>query len=282
MTTVNERRFYVYAYMRADGTPYYIGRGTGKRMHNKNHNVALPPYERRIVLMEALTTQEADEWEMDLISILGRKQHGGCLRNLTDGGGGAVGTKHSPEHKAYIKNYLIDFWAANPEKNQQRLLKAVETRKRTWSPEKAERAAAAQRGKTMTAEARANMKEAQARRLARETSELRAQVKSRAAATKRANGWDSRLREMGHEIPECPQERARLINRIKLAKARRAKGIQEGVRRGADIASARLNEEKVRMIKASSASSSSLAKQLGVTVQSICNVRNGVTWAHVH
>ena len=84
------RRFYVYAYVREDGTPYYVGRGQSRRAYNHSKRDACPtPSDKSFVkiLASELTTQEANEWESDLIEILGRESHGtGCLVNKRDGG----------------------------------------------------------------------------------------------------------------------------------------------------------------------------------------------------
>ena len=90
MTTVNARRFYVYAYLRTDGTPYYIGKGNGYRIHESSRRIALPPDDRRKILVDGLSEDDAFEYEIALIYCLVRKDKGtGCLRNLTDGGEGA-------------------------------------------------------------------------------------------------------------------------------------------------------------------------------------------------
>ncbi len=105
MKTVTDRRFYVYAYLRADGTPYYIGRGTGRRMFvHRGHTVGVPPRHRIRVLQDGLTTKEADEWESDLIAILGKVREGtGCLRNWQDGGATRTGYRHKPEFAEYMR-----------------------------------------------------------------------------------------------------------------------------------------------------------------------------------
>ena len=279
--TVNPRRFYVYAYMRTDGSPYYIGKGTGRRIHHPNHCVAIPPIERRVVLAQSLTNEEAQEWEVDLISLFRRKVDGGILRNLTLGGEGALGHRHTPEHKAFISQHLTEYWAANPLKRKALAAKAAAARKRAWNAEKAERLAAARRGKKAPEAVKQKMKASQAKRRAKETPEQRMAVYIRAAATRRANAWDARLVEMGYEVPTCLQERARLIDRIKQANARRAKGVQIGVRKGEAVKIARLTEDGVRIIRSSSESATALAKQLGVSLQTVCNVRNGKAWTHV-
>ena len=92
MQTLAERRFYVYAWFRADGTPYYIGKGTrARRFSKRGRRGAMPPADKSCnrIILPGLTDAESAEAEKDLISILGRKDLGtGCLRNLTDGGEG--------------------------------------------------------------------------------------------------------------------------------------------------------------------------------------------------
>ena len=84
--------FYTYAYLREDGTPYYIGKGIRDRINSNQHSVNLPPPERRIYLKQNLTEDEAFRHEMYMISVLGRKDNGtGILRNLTRGGEGGAG-----------------------------------------------------------------------------------------------------------------------------------------------------------------------------------------------
>jgi hypothetical protein len=86
----NERRFYTYAYLRQDKTPYYIGKGSGNRAFSKNgRTISLPPKERILILKKNLTEEEAFKHEIYLIAIFGRKDLGtGILYNFTDGGEG--------------------------------------------------------------------------------------------------------------------------------------------------------------------------------------------------
>lgn len=95
---VNE--FYVYAYIRSvdsengnAGTPYYIGKGKGNRMHDARHNVGPPTdVEHRVIIEDNMTEEESFNLEIKLIAEHGRIDLGtGILRNLTDGGDGASG-----------------------------------------------------------------------------------------------------------------------------------------------------------------------------------------------
>ena len=96
--------YYVYTYLRKDGTPYYIGKGKGRRKTAK-HNVHVPLDKNRIVKLEVnLTESIALQRETYYITLYGRKDLGtGILRNLTNGGEGASGAVRSPEFKENLR-----------------------------------------------------------------------------------------------------------------------------------------------------------------------------------
>ena len=96
----NPNRFYTYAYLREDKTPYYVGKGQEKRLYRKGKGEVYPPKDksRIIFLKQNLTEEEAFKHEEYMIAVFGRKDIGtGILRNKTNGGDGTSGAVRSEE-----------------------------------------------------------------------------------------------------------------------------------------------------------------------------------------
>ena len=97
--------YYTYAYLREDGTPYYIGKGCKKRYLDKRRqkHIKVPDDRSRIIFLKTnLTEEEAFKHEKYIISILKRKSEGGILHNQTNGGEGLSGYRHTNKTKKFI------------------------------------------------------------------------------------------------------------------------------------------------------------------------------------
>lgn len=76
------KNFYVYQYVREDGSPFYIGKGSKNRI-NESHLpwLDIPPPKFRKVIKDNLTEEEAFALELSLIKKYRRKIDGGILEN---------------------------------------------------------------------------------------------------------------------------------------------------------------------------------------------------------
>ena len=97
-----KNQYYIYSYLREDLSPYYIGKGSGRRAYTKGLKEVKPPKDKsRVRILKAdLAEEEAFLLEKLYILMFGRIDLGtGILRNKSDGGDGASGRIVSPEER---------------------------------------------------------------------------------------------------------------------------------------------------------------------------------------
>jgi hypothetical protein len=94
-----KQEYYTYAWLREDRTPYYVGKGIGNRAYRPHRRgdsyISAPSRDRVIFLKKNLTEFDAYKHENYIISILGIKEDGGILINMSYGGEGSSGRKPS-------------------------------------------------------------------------------------------------------------------------------------------------------------------------------------------
>jgi hypothetical protein len=147
----DERRFYVYAFLRSNDSPagkklspYYIGKGQGDRAFSRWRRLVQRPEDTNYIvfIQEGLTENEAFCLEKFCIFVYGRIDTGtGILRNLTDGGEGACGLKHSIESKAKMSESRLGagnaFWGQKHTKETREKIAKAKLGKK-WSAKRRE------------------------------------------------------------------------------------------------------------------------------------------------
>lgn len=137
------KQFYVYTHAKPDGSIFYVGKGLKKRTasisraYNPHHTNIVAKYgKENIIVKTMLCRSEQHAFDLEVRMIAALRQGGVKLVNLTDGGEGASGWKHTDEHKLKL---------------------SVIGKGRVMSPEHCARQSARQIGTVMSIEARAKM-----------------------------------------------------------------------------------------------------------------------------
>jgi hypothetical protein len=155
---VNPNRFYTYAYLREDKTPYYIGKGTGDRIYSTNRRNNPPKDKSRIIfLKQNLTEEEAFRHEIYMIAVFGRKDlETGILRNKTYGGDGISGYVFSEE----TKKKLSEAHKGKTHSEESKRKMSEVNKGKTLSEEHKIKLSEAKKGKTFSEESKRKMSEA--------------------------------------------------------------------------------------------------------------------------
>lgn len=124
------KQFYVYIHKKPDGTPFYVGKGTGNRAYQFSkrtqwHKNIVEKYGRNNIIIEIVNcVNESQAFDLEKIYIKQLKRDGVCLVNLTDGGEGHSGFKQSQTTKDKRAEKLKQFYASDAGKETNKALNA--------------------------------------------------------------------------------------------------------------------------------------------------------------
>lgn len=106
---MSDIQFYAYIHRRPDGSAFYVGKGHAKRAwnfydRNQYHKNVVAKYGRENITVEIVNAESethAFELEKALIRIMRRHEY--SITNMSIGGEGPVGYRHTDESKAKIR-----------------------------------------------------------------------------------------------------------------------------------------------------------------------------------
>lgn len=121
-------KYYVYRHIRLDSnTPFYVGKGQGTRAfnlkeRNQFHKNIAKKYNCKIEILKYFSSEkEAFNFEKKLIKLY--KSLGYCETNITDGGDGISGFKHSQKTIQNAVQVNRDYWSKPGSRLKASLLK---------------------------------------------------------------------------------------------------------------------------------------------------------------
>ena len=170
---MEENNIVLYRHVRLDTNEvFYIGIGCGKRPNEKTnrnkwwYNITYKTEYRVDILFDDLSWVEACKKEIEFITLYGRRDLGlGTLVNMTDGGDGTFGYKHTNETKVTMSNNRKGKSLSEETKlkmrkplSEETKLKMSQSRKgRTFSEEHKLKLSEAKKGKPKSDEHKLNM-----------------------------------------------------------------------------------------------------------------------------
>ena len=101
-------QFYVYIHIRPDGSPFYVGKGSGRRAwkfqgRSERHTRTVAKYGAENIIVWTMNCASESEAITQEITLIRSLREGNIdLANICDGGEGIAGMKHSDEARAKI------------------------------------------------------------------------------------------------------------------------------------------------------------------------------------
>jgi len=104
-----KKQFYIYAHCRPDGEPFYIGKGHSRRSHdfirnrsNHHKNIVAEHGKKNILIYTRNCESEQQAFKHEVWMIAWCRAQGYRITNMTDGGEGVSGYKHTDISKEVV------------------------------------------------------------------------------------------------------------------------------------------------------------------------------------